>query len=169
MKHVVDRHALGVYLNDHLAGSVAGLEAMERIADTQQDTPLGRSMDALVHRANNDQNVVRELLVFIDVPERSTIGALAWVGEKVSRLKLGSDSDTSTPLMLFEALEALTLGFYGRRALWHVLAAISGTLASRFDFTALARQVEADLTVLEQFRLDAAGQALTAAPARDVA
>lgn len=164
---MVDRHALGIYLNDHLAGSVAGLEAMEHLSDTQKDTPLGRVMDALLQRANNDQKVLRELLVFIDVPERTTIGTLAWIGEKVSRLKLGSDSDSSNSLMLFEAIEALTLGFYGRRALWHVLAAISGALASRFDFPALARQVEADLDVLEQFRLEAAGQALKAAPSRD--
>jgi hypothetical protein len=158
---VVDRTALGTYLNDHLAGSVAGLEAMDRLSDTNQHTSLGRAFDVLRHRAKNDQDVLRELLVLIQVPERTSAKTFAWIGEKVSRLKLGGDSDVDTDLALFEALETLTLGFYGRLALWHVLATISGELGSRFDFPGLARQVQSDLDVLEQFRLEAGAQALS--------
>ncbi len=50
---MVDRTALGIYLNDHLAGSVTGLEAMDRLSDTSQHTSLGRAIDVLRHRAKN--------------------------------------------------------------------------------------------------------------------
>ena len=38
---------LGIYLNDHLAGSAAGLELAEKLRDQNQATELGKLMEAL--------------------------------------------------------------------------------------------------------------------------
>ena len=158
---MIERVALGIYLNDHLAGSVAGLEAMERLRDAHQDTPLGRALDVLRRGAQHDQDVLRELLLSIDVAERSTHKTLAWIGEKVSRMKLSVDSEDAGDVSFFEAIETLTLAFRGRIALWTMLATIGPELRSRFDFSGLARQVEAHLAVLEAYRLAAGRDALT--------
>ncbi|MBC7841612.1 MAG: hypothetical protein H7099_04845 [Gemmatimonadaceae bacterium] len=140
---------------------MAGIEAMERLSDAQHDTPLGRALDVLRHGAQHDQDVLRELLLAIDVAERSTHKTLAWIGEKMSRMKLGAESEAEADVSSFEALEALTLGFHGRIALWSMLAKIGPDLRSTFDFDGLSKQVQAHLTVLEQYRLEAGQEAFT--------
>ena len=43
---------LGVYLNDHLAGSSAGLELAEKLRDNNQGTALGDVMAACTSRSS---------------------------------------------------------------------------------------------------------------------
>jgi hypothetical protein len=65
--------------------------------------------------------------------------------------------------MLFEALELLGVGFWGRRSLWGALAHLDrqSPLQSGIAFHALAEGAERQLAELEPFRLLAAIGALT--------
>ena len=105
----LDELTLATYLNDHLAGSVAGL----------------------------------------------------------ARLKIGAGENDDSGLMLFEALEALSLGFFGRMSLWRILAVVQADLPLRIDFDALATRASRHLADLEGARV-AAGLAALSVEARMV-
>ena len=159
----VDRCTLTSYLNDHLAGSVAALAMVHRMREAHDATPLGRLMasfeDTLVH----EQDTVRALLARVDGNESAVRQAVAWVGERVARLKVGPGHGDESGLELFEALELLSVGFWGRRLLWRALAHTSRetdpTAAAGYD--ELATRAETQIELLEVERLAASVAALT--------
>lgn len=166
--HASAPSALASYLNDHLAGSVAAIGLMERIATAHADAPLGRTMHAFRQVVCEEQLLLRSLLANAGGTESSLSQAMGWIGEKVSRLKLGPGTQDPSGLQLFEALEAISLGFWGRRALWRSLAQLRQRVPVPVDadFDALALRAEQQLDELERFRLDAAVVALVPDAAR---
>ena len=69
---------------------------------------------------------MRTLLVAYEDAEGKVKQAMAWVGEKLAHVKI-SGHDLASGLPLFEALEALSVGFWGRHELWRGLAHVSTT------------------------------------------
>lgn len=155
--------ALVAYLNDHLAGSVAAIALIDRIATAHEGTPLGRSMQEFHDVVCGEQELLRSLVAHLGGTENSVSQAMGWIGEKFSRFKIGPGTNDRTGLQLFEALEAISLGFWGRRALWRALGEVHqrAPLQVDADFDALADRAEAQLETLERFRLEAAMTALT--------
>lgn len=162
---MLDRETLAVYLNDHLAGSVAALQMMDRLCEVHEDE-ANRSVIATLREAvASDQRILQNLLVSIGATESVIAKALAWVGEHASRVKLSVERQDDAGVMFFEAIEALALGFHGRQALWHMLDAIEGSLQSGYDFRALSEAVSEQILVLEQMRLEAGRNAFTVSSA----
>jgi hypothetical protein len=54
--------ALITYLNDHLAGSVAAVELVERATHAHEETELGRFFQGLGEEIKADQETLRDLL-----------------------------------------------------------------------------------------------------------
>jgi hypothetical protein len=158
---MIDRDALATYLNDHLAGSVVALRMMDRASSAEGASTLDEPLRTLRRGVEADQAVLQDLLRHIEAPESVIAKAAGWMGERVSRLKLGIDRDDDSGVMRFEAMEALTLGFHGRHALWNMLATLEGDLRSGHDFAQLGRETAAQIAVLEQMRVDAGSGALT--------
>lgn len=159
---VIDRSSLVTYLNDHLAGSIAALELMERISSWHAGTPLGVTMAGLVDEIGKEQTLIRSLVGAVGGSESTFAKSLAWLGEKVARIKIGPGEGDPSGLMLFEALEALSIGFWGRRSLWRALdhLGLQRSLDVDADFAGLARRAEQHLGNLEVFRLEASRSAL---------
>lgn len=118
---------LHIYLNDHLAGSVGALELLDHLIEASSDSGFAAFLVALRDEINADQTVLRNLLRQIDGKESTIRKAGAWLMEKLSRSKLQADAEDNG-LGLFQALEALTLGINGKRALWRSLAAAAETV-----------------------------------------
>ena len=57
---------LGVYLNDHLAGSAAGTELAEKLRDNNQGTELGNLMAALHNDIEQDRASLEELMARLE-------------------------------------------------------------------------------------------------------
>ncbi len=159
-----DDDALATYLNDHLAGSVAALQLMGRICEQHTDCNLGRLMAELRADVEAEQVHLRELLAAMDKSESQVAQTIAWVGERLTRLKLGTGEHDDSGLMLFEALEALLLGFTGRRALWCMLHDLRDQMPLPLDFDALAARASDHITRLEVLRLSTGRLALQLAP-----
>lgn len=152
---------IGAYLNHHLAGSVAGLEALERLEAAEKDTPMGRVLTELRAEGAADRRVLEELMARLKVSESETQKATAWLGEKVFRVLLPLNEQRAGELHLFLALEALALGLQGRRALWLALAAAQETPALQgLDYQTLVRRAEDQRDRVEKLRLQAASKAL---------
>lgn len=160
----LDEETLAQYLNDHLAGSVAALKLMGRICEAHADGPLGMLMSRLRSDIEYEQTQLRLLLNALGAAESHAAQAFAWLSEQLTRLKIGAGERDDSGLELFEALEALSMGFFGRMSLWRILAVVRDDLPLNIDFDSLATRASRHLGDLEDARLAAGLAALSGAP-----
>jgi hypothetical protein len=154
------------YLNHHLAGSVAGLDALEHIEAAEKGTPMARVLSALRADSDADRRILEELMARLQVSENELEKATAWLGEKISQLRQPLSEQKGGPLHLLMTLEALELGLAGRRAMWLALSAAAQETAELQgpNYEVLAGRAEDQRLRVEKLRLDAAKKALR--PAR---
>jgi hypothetical protein len=151
---------LGTYLHDHLAGAAYAIDLAEFMRDQHKDDDLGQFASDLLVEIKMDRETLREVAERAGASAGTLKELASWLGEKVSRLKLGHDAGSG--LATFEALEFLTIGIHGKWALWRALAAVAPTdsrLAGT-DFEKLAARAQAQHDKVNQRRLEAAGTAL---------
>jgi hypothetical protein len=155
--------SLTTYLNDHLAGSVAGLELLDHIIQLRRGSALESPLIVIRSEIEEDQKVLQALLHGVGGSESRVRQAAAWLSEKLARAKLRIDDGGSGELQLLEALEALALGIQGKVALWRALQAASSRLPApqRLDFAALEQRALSQFERVDRLRLQAASSALS--------
>lgn len=161
----MDVKLLGIYLNDHLAGSRVGLNLARRTARENRGNPLGEFLATLVPELEEDRAVLLRVMTVLKVPRDTFKDSAAWLAERLGRLKLNGRILRYSPLSRLVELEGLFVGTQGRRAMWRLLRRLARTdrsLAS-FDFEALVARTEQQLRGLEKWRLQAADIAFTSA------
>lgn len=119
---------LTTYLNDHLAGSVAALELIERLIKTYEKNPIGEFCKELRNDIEADQDQLKKLIDTLGAKKSDARQAVAWIAEKISRVKIQPGQSANGKLGLLQALEALFLGIAGKRALWRALATAAQTV-----------------------------------------
>ena len=62
-----DRELLTTYLNDHLAGAVAGSRRMRRLAEAEEAASDGRELLALAAEIDEDRATLERVLAHADV------------------------------------------------------------------------------------------------------
>jgi hypothetical protein len=146
---------LGVYLNDHLAGSAAGTELAEKLRDNNQGTELGNTMAALHRDIEQDRATLEELMARLEVERHPVKEAAGWLLERLSRLRLNPAITGSADLTRLLETEALSLGIDGKLAMWLVLkeaAAVDRRLAGT-DFDRLIERARGQRRTLEPHRV----------------
>ena len=158
---------LAIYLEDHLAGSVAALRLMEELAEVDRGTPLETTLRRLHAEVSEEQRGLRELLARIDARPSALKQAAAWVSEKVGEGKLALAARSHPALARLQGLESLVLGLQGKLSLYRVLADVAGA-DSRLegDFVGLADRTIKQQAMIEAERRSAAREALAAAEGR---
>lgn len=151
---------LATYLQDHLAGAMAGVEILESLRDQHAGEPLGRFAAKLLVEIEADRDLLQSLVDQVGGSSRIK-EATAWVGEKISRLKFSRQAGGD--LATFEALEALSLGILGKRALGKALNAVAGQDArlANPDLAELAMRSQSQFVRVEKRRILAAQAALS--------
>ncbi len=155
---------LGIYLNDHLAGSVAALELIEYLSKNYPDTTLETFFAELHAEISADQDVLRDLLRTFEEGESSVRKAGAWIAEKVGRAKFGISEMEVRGTGLLEALEGLAMGITGKQLLWRALAAASETMPQLrgLNYDRLEQRAREQRDRVEEKRLAAAREAFKA-------
>jgi hypothetical protein len=153
---------LAIYLNDHLAGSVVGVQLARRARASNEGAELGRTLAEVCAEIEADQATLRRLMERLDVAESKVKPAGAWLAEKLGRLKLNGQLRGYSPLSRVVELEGLCGGVAGKTLLWKAMERTFGTTLPGFDFGALAERAGSQLARLEAHRLDAAEQAFSA-------
>ena len=155
---------LGVYLNDHLAGSAAGTELAAKLRDNHEGTELGDAMAALHHDISQDKDTLEELMGHLEVDRHPVKEAAGWMLEKVSRLRLNPALTGSTELTRLMETEALSLGVEGKLSMWLALkeAAAGDPRLAAADFDRLIERARGQRRTLEPHRLAAAVQSFSA-------
>ncbi|HEY0701283.1 MAG TPA: hypothetical protein VGD60_00805 [Candidatus Acidoferrales bacterium] len=147
---------LSTYLHDHLAGATLALELLEHLHTLHHSDFIGAFATELLLDIETDRTSLQQIAVRVGQPSNAVKEAAAWLGEKVSRLKL-SDAG-AIGFGTFETLEFLQLGIEGKVALWRALEAASlrDIRLQSTDFAYLINRAEDQVARVEKQRLDLA-------------
>ncbi|MGI8810170.1 MAG: hypothetical protein ACR2KK_20465 [Acidimicrobiales bacterium] len=156
------REALDSYLNDHLAGSAAAVELVERIRANNPGTALADYLEGLGREIEADRDTLGEVMERLGVVRSTPKQAAGKVMETLSRLRLNERVTGSPDVTRLMELETLSLGIEGKVSLWRSLnhVADSRPELAEFDLAALTVQAVSQRSGLEPFRLEAAAGAL---------
>ena len=156
---------LRIYLNDHLAGSTAGIELARRCQRENKEILVGVRLARLLPELEAERAALLDYLGRVGGRvDRFKRGA-AWMAEKVARLKLNGNLIGYSDLSRVEELEALLLGVRARLGLWEVLDELTrgDPRFSDVDWEALEAQSQRHVETLTEERMRAARQAFLVA------
>jgi hypothetical protein len=146
---------LSTYLNDHLAGSVAGVSILDSAIDHIEKEADANTLEAVKREIEEDKAELERLMAELGIDESTFRKASGWISEAMAELKLRVDDPGAGDLFIFEALEALSLGIEGKRSLWRVLDAASGTdpKLQVLEYTRLIERAEDQRSRVERIRI----------------
>ena len=163
---MTNREALDSYLNDHLAGSAAAVELVERIRANNPDTPLAAYLEGLGREIEADRDTLGEVMERLGVVRSTPKQVVGKVMETLSRLRLNERVTGGPEITRLMELETLSLGIEGKVALWRSLNHVADRRPelAEFDLASLVVQAVGQRAGLEPYRLEAAAGALAPAP-----
>lgn len=159
---------LPIYLNDHLAGSVVGVELAKRAASSNEGSEIGESLARLAGEIEEDRDSLKSIMDHLGVTANRIKMPVAWAAEKVGRLKPNGQLMGYSPLSRLVELEGLALGVAGKLGLWRALLATRPDLGA-FSLERLIERAEAQRDELERLRMEAAKIAFDAPVVVDAA
>lgn len=152
---------LGIYLNDHVAGAVAGAELARRLAGAERDWTEADVLARLAREIDEDRATLLDLMAALEVPVRPYKTWAAWLVEKAARLKPNGHLVTRSPLSRVVELEVMRLGVEGKAAGWRTLRTRAEN-DRRLDTDALDHLIDRakrQIDQLERLRVLAAAEA----------
>ena len=162
-QHIRD-DLLGVYLNDHLAGSTAGLELARRTAaSAESGSESAAVLRGLVAEIAEDRSALLAIMVTLGIPVRGYKVFAAWAGEKIGRLKLNGHLLSRSPLSSLEEAEILRVGVEGKADGWRTLRALASrdTRLDAGHLDELLARADRQSTALATLRTSIAEQVFT--------
>lgn len=148
-----DRH-LKTYLQDHLAGSEAGVRLARLCISQNRDHPAGDFARRLLRNLEADRVILMELLDRLQTHSAPVRRGLSLMSGILSHLKLRGFGATAE-LSRFETLEALVVLITGRRSLWRAMEVVAERDRRLRDlpFAGLAHRAKQDQDEAEAHRL----------------
>jgi hypothetical protein len=138
-------HQLSIYLNDHLAGAIAGTELAKRAAKNNRENEFGDFLSQLRDDIDGDRRSLEQIMEALQIRRNFPKDAAAWLSEKVGRLKLNGQITGYSNLSRLVELEGLALGINGKQCLWKTLKELSGD-DDRIDPAEVDRLIERALS-----------------------
>ena len=152
---------LHIYLSDHLAGSIAGIELARRSANSNKDNDIGQFLSTtLVPAIEEDRETLSLIMERVGASENRLKNLMFWTGEKLGRLKVNGELTSYSPLSRLIELEGLSSGVAGKLSLWQCLREAGDPRLGNIDLTELIARAEEQLKGLEVQRRKAAALAL---------
>jgi hypothetical protein len=153
---------LSIYLNDHLAGSTAGLDLARRTAANNEGTPYGRVLAEVAVEIAEDREALLDVMARLSVGQDRLKVAGGWALEKLGRLKPNGSLFSYSPLSRLVEIEGVALGVDGKLSLWQSLKVTHGDDARLrgVDLDALIARARSQRRRLERQRQRAAQEAL---------
>jgi hypothetical protein len=160
----VDTRLLSIYLSDHLAGAVAGLELAKRSRSNNEGNDLGRFLDEeIIPEISEDRRSLEDVMQRLGIHPSAPKNALGWAGEKIGRLKLNGSVRSYSPLSRTVELEGLVMGVRGKMSAWDNLRAsvADDPRLEGVDWDELIRRAESQIERLRPRKLEAAKTAFS--------
>jgi hypothetical protein len=165
---MTDDRYLRIYLNDHMAGAIAGSELAKRAAKNNQGSKLGEFLAGLAEEIDEDRESLERIMKRLEIRANLPKGAAAWASEKVGRLKLNGQIIGYSNLSKLVELEGLSVGINGKQSLWKTLKELSRE-DQRIDDSEIDRLIERALSQairVEEERTEIIGHAFSAQEAQ---
>jgi hypothetical protein len=153
---------LAIYLNDHYAGSTGAVELAKRGRKEHAGTELGHFLGELAAQIEADREVLRQIMSAAGTKPRLYKTGLAWLAEKVGRLKPNGRVRERSPLSPLVELEALATGITGKEMLWLALQATPGAPTAGHSLDDLIARAQSQRAAVEEHRRAIARSALSA-------
>jgi len=115
------RANLAAYLREHLTGSDAAIQVVDRLRLVHAGTQEGRLFAALFDEFREERDVVRSLLEEIGASSLSIKRLAGQAGGAVAQFAAGGERGD---LSLFRTLEGLAVGVQGKRCMWRALQSL---------------------------------------------
>ena len=112
---------LSLYLSDHLTGATAGVNRIERMAEDYVDTPMFAELSAVADEIRSDRELLRNVIEDLDLDRKPYRQAVAWVGERVGRLKLNGRVLEHSPMTMLLEAELMRSAVSGKLGGWETL------------------------------------------------
>ncbi len=150
------KDALASYLNDHLAGSAAALELLERMRAANEGNEVGKTVAELHEAIKQDRASLETIMQTLDVGVSSLRQAGGQVVGKASRVKFDEWATGDRDLTLLLETEALALGIEGKMAGWCALKELPASRLNDVDLDGLIGRARQQRETVEKLRRDAA-------------
>ncbi len=163
---MIAKERLGTYLQDHYAGSSAGIELFRRAADQQSDPVARTALTSILAEVEDERDALERFLDAIGTKPDPLKNAGAWMAEKLGRLKVNGELIRRSPLSDVVELEALRIAVEGKACGWRVLRSLTED-EKLFDAAELDRlhdQAGRQIEQLEELRMTAANRAFRQGP-----
>ena len=152
---------LGIYLNDHLAGSKGGVELARRLrASNSGDAEFGPVLAEVCAEIEADRETLKAVMDQLGISQSKLKPLLALAGERLGRLKPNGRLRKYSALSRLDELELLQIGVAGKRRLWLALEHTHSSDLSGVDLGGLAERATHQVKRLEALHLKAAALAL---------
>jgi len=152
---------LRIYLQDHLAGSTAGLELARRTSGKNQGTDYGPPLATVAEEIESDRRALLSVMEDLGFGADKLKNIAFWGIEKAGRLKLNGELTSYSPLSRVVELEGLLTGITGKWGLWVALLELAPS-EPRLDAARLERlrdRAEEQRATVEGLREKAAREA----------
>ncbi|WP_372719049.1 hypothetical protein [Novipirellula sp.] len=154
----MNREWLTTYLNDHHAGAIAATDVIDRLIDENRGEPLGDFAITLLSEIEQDKAELEELIKQYDAMPGVVKQAVTWAGAKMTVPKFGRAM--AGDFGNFQALEFLSLGILGKRALWRMLQTLSDPELLSLDYGRLIERADSQFQQVEQWRIRTGSMAI---------
>ena len=145
------RDLLDLYLSDHLTGSTAGTNRLERMAADYVDTPCFAELSRLAEEVRAEQTFLQNLIDALGIRRRRHRQAAAWLGERVARLKTDGRVLKRSPMTLLLETELMRSAVHGKIGGWQTLRANAEELGLDPEtFAELITASERQIATLDQ-------------------
>jgi len=114
---------LAAYLREHLTGSDAAIQVVDRLRLVHAGTQEGRLFASLFDEFREERDVVRALLEEIGATPLSLKRLAGQASGAVAQFAAGGERGD---LSLFRTLEGLAIGVQGKRCMWRALQSLLG-------------------------------------------
>lgn len=129
------------YLSDHLTGATAGANRIQRMADDFIDTPVYAQLGELAEQISAERDFLEQLIDDLGLEHKPYRQAVAWVGERVGRLKNNGRILKRSPMTMLLETELLRGAVNAKRGGWESLREHADAL--RLDESVFDQLVEA--------------------------
>jgi hypothetical protein len=148
------KNLLGIYLNDHLAGSTVGNGRAHYMVRALRGSPLGKALEPIADEIAEDRASLRATMRRLGVPVRRYKVWVAGLTEKAGRLKSNGRLVGRSTLSSLVELEFLLLGVEGKAAGWRTLRQVaeSDRRLDRGGFDELLERARRQQRTLEELR-----------------
>ncbi len=156
----MNQQALGIYLNDHLAGATFGCALVSRAAGENPDGEFGLFLAGLRGEIEEDLETLQRVMACAGTPVNPVKRVAALLAERAGRLKLNGSLRDYSDLSRLVELDGLAAGIMGKQALWLALDLLNEQRLAEFDFAGLARRAGQQRDEVERHRRIVAARAL---------